>query len=94
MRLLATIQPTKAEVNCFHLTVRGVRLEYVGETITHCANLTTTKLLLNSTISTPNAKFITIDLNGFCYNTLMADHEYMQPPLKITPHEIINQYQL
>ena len=50
----------------------GNRLDFLGATTTHCASLTTTKCLLNSTISTPGARFITLDIKGFYYGTAMA----------------------
>jgi hypothetical protein len=39
---------------------------------TPTANLLTVKLMLNSIISTPNAKFMTIDLKDFYLNTPMS----------------------
>jgi hypothetical protein len=41
------------------------------------ANLTTAKLLINSTISTPGAKFLGIDLTNFYLNTPMPNSKYM-----------------
>ena len=54
-QLVATIQPTKSEVNRVHVSVGGYRLDFPGATTTHCASLITTKCLLNITISTPGA---------------------------------------
>ena len=54
-QMVATILPTKAEVNRFRVTVGGDHLDFPGATTTHCASLTTTIFLLNSTISTPGA---------------------------------------
>ena len=53
--MVATIHPTKAEVNCVRVTVGRDHLNFPGVTTTHCASLTTKKCLLNSTISTPGA---------------------------------------
>ena len=50
-----TIRPTKAEVHRVRLTVGGNCLEYPGNPSSQCASLITTKLLINSTISTPGA---------------------------------------
>ena len=52
-QMVATISPTKAKVNHVCVTVGGDRLDFLGATTTHCSSLTTTKCLLNSTISTP-----------------------------------------
>ena len=70
--MVATIRPTKAEVNCVRVTVGGDRLDFPSATTTHCASLTTTKCLLNSTISIPGAQFMTLDIKDFYYGTAMA----------------------
>ena len=71
--MVASIRPTKAEVNRVHVTVGGERLDFPGTTTTHCASLTTTKCLLNSTISTTGDRFMTMDIKEFYYGTSMAD---------------------
>ena len=63
--MVASIRPTKAVVNRIRITVGGDRLNVPGATTTHCAGLTTTKCLLNSTISTPGARFMTLDIKYF-----------------------------
>jgi hypothetical protein len=52
------------------------------------------KLLLNSVISTPNAKFITADISNFYLNTKLTSPEYMQIPLHIIPDSIVDHYKL
>ena len=89
-QMVATIRPTKAEVNRVHVTVGGDRLNFPGATTTHCASLTTTKCLLNSTISTPGARFMTLDIKGFDYVTAMARYEYMKLVLACISDEIID----
>ena len=54
----------------------------------------TVRLLLNSTISTKGAKFMTIDINNFYLNTLMERPEYMQLKISDMPDNIIEQYNL
>ena len=70
--MVTTIRPTKSELNRVRVTVGGDRLGLPGATTTHCASLTTTKFLLNSTISTPDARFMTLDIKDFYYVTAMA----------------------
>ena len=86
--------PHKTETHCVCITVGGNRLEFPGETTTNCASLTTTKRLLKSTISTPGARFITLEIKNFYYNTPMRRYEYMKISLSILPEEIIAQYNL
>ena len=70
--MFATIRPTKAEVNRVHVTVGKDRLDFPRATTTHCTSLTTTKFLLNSTISTPGTRFMTLDIKDLYYGTAMA----------------------
>jgi hypothetical protein len=58
------------------------------------ANLTTAKLLINSTISTPRGIFLGIDLANFYLNTPLPNYEYMCLRLDIIPEEIILTYNL
>ena len=77
-QMVASIRPTKAEFNCVHITVGGDRLNSPGATTTHCVGLTTTKCLLNITISTPGARFMTLDITYFYYGTAMDRYKYMK----------------
>ena len=56
--------------------------------------MTTHKLLVNSEVSTPNAKFMTADVGNFYLGTNMQRKEYMFIPLKLIPEQMIKQYQL
>jgi hypothetical protein len=49
---------------------------------------------MNSTISTPKAKFYGMDLANFYHMTLMKEYEYMQLRLKLIPEKIIRQFSL
>jgi hypothetical protein len=91
-RLVSSIRPTKAETHRVRVTVGCDKLDFPGLTATQCASLTTTKCLLNSTVSTPNAKFMVINVKNFYYGTPMECNEYMKLPIKLIPHKIIDQY--
>ena len=69
-------------------------MDFPDDTTTNFASLTTTKCILNSTISTPGARFITLDIKIFYYNTPIGRYEYMKISLAILPEEIIAQYNL
>ena len=70
--MVATIRPYKTEVNRVRVTVGGNILVYPGATTTNCASLATTNCMLNSTISTSDARFMTLDIKDFYYGTPMA----------------------
>ena len=93
-RMVSTIRPHKTEVNRVRVTVSGNILDYPGATTTNCASLTTTKCLLNSNISTPDAWFMTLDIKYFYYVTPMDRYEYIQLASNLFPDKIIEQYDL
>ena len=72
------------------MTIRGNQLDYEGNTKTSTANLITMKLLLNSVLSTPNAKFMTVDIKNFYLETKLKDKQYMFLPAELIPKEIID----
>ncbi len=72
------VQPEKIDKpNRTRLVAGGNRVHYPGNAGTSTANLLTVKLLLNSFISTPNAKFMTMDIKDFYLITPMGRFEYM-----------------
>ncbi len=54
----------------------------------------TVKMLLNSSISTKGAKFMTIDIKDFYLMTPMERPEFMRLKISDMPENIIEQYQL
>jgi hypothetical protein len=50
--------------------------------------------MLNSIISTPNAKFMTIDLKDFYINTPNSQFKYFRMKLELFPQDVINEYGL
>ena len=58
------------------------------------ADLLTVKLMFNSIISTPNAKFMTINIKDFYLMTPMDWYKYFRIKLELFPQDIINEYGL
>jgi hypothetical protein len=56
LRIVAAIKMHKVETHRIRFTVGGDRIDYKGKVSTPTANLKTIKILLNSTVSTSNAK--------------------------------------
>jgi hypothetical protein len=54
----------------------------------------TIKLLLNSVVSKPNGRFMTVDVKNFYLSTPLEHPEYMRIPIKLIPQEIIDDYSL
>ena len=90
----ATIRPNKDKVYRVRNCAGGDKLVYDGPTATQCASLTTTEILLNSTISTPGARFMCADVKNFFYGTAMSILEYMKLHIKEIHEEIIVEYDL
>jgi hypothetical protein len=63
------IKDHKEEKERTGLTVGGDQIEYPGDKSSRTAGLTTAKILINSVISTPSAKFLVIDINNFYLST-------------------------
>ena len=58
------------------------------------ADLLVAKILFNSTISTPGAKFMTMDISNFYWNLPLPRPEYIRINISNIPQEIINEYNL
>jgi hypothetical protein len=69
-------------------------VNYPGDCGTPTADLITVKLLLNSIISTPQSKFMTLDLKDFYLMTLMKHYKYFRMKIDLFPQDIIKQYNL
>eukprot|EP00957_Ditylum_brightwellii_P071981 5470775-Ditylum_brightwellii.AAC.1 len=54
----------------------------------------TYQLMPNSVVSTPNAKFMMIDIKDFYLNTPMPRFEYMRLKLSNLPADFVTQYNL
>jgi hypothetical protein len=87
-------RPQKAEENRTRLTVGGNLINFSGDVSTPTANITPTKMVINSTISTPKAKYMCGDIKNFYLGTPMEWKEYMRLPIAIVPQEIIDDYNL
>ena len=66
----------------------------MGDVRTKTADLNTTKILINSVLSTPGARYMTGDLKDFYLGTPMARAEYIRLPVAIIPPSIMTEYQL
>jgi len=87
-------QPQKEDPNRVCITVDGNLIEYPHKLTTRTANLTTSKVMWNSVISTPRSKYICADVNNFYLKTPLDRYEYMRMPIKLIPQEYINLYDL
>ena len=74
--------------------MEGNLLDYDSNAWALTTDLVIMKLLLNSVLSAPDAKFITIDIKNFYLETKLKDKQHMVLPLNLIPQDIINHYNL
>ena len=67
---------------------------YEGELTTRTSDLTTSKIMWNSVISTPGARFMTGDTSNFYLATPLEKFQYLRIPIELIPQEFIDLYQL
>ncbi len=71
--ITSLVRPEKIDKpNRTRLVAGGDRVHYLGDAGKPTADLLTVKLLLNSIISTPKAKLMTVDIKDFYLNTPMT----------------------
>ena len=94
-RIVCNIRPEKVnEPNRTRITVGGDKINYPYEVATPTADLLTVKLLLNSVISTPGAKFCSIDIKNFYLCTPLKRYEYVRMNIRDFPDDVIERYKL
>jgi hypothetical protein len=89
-RTVVAVRPQKAESNRVRITVGGNLLAYLGVTSTEAALIETTKLLINSVLSSPGARLGTIDILNFYIQNFLKDYQYMRFHISMIPQEIID----
>ena len=92
--IVCNVRPQKTETNRTRLTFGGSNCTTAIDCGTPTANLLTVKLLLNSVVSTPGAKFLGLDLKDFYLNTPMDIPEFIRMKLDNFPDDVIEQNNL
>jgi hypothetical protein len=91
---VCTVRPEKAEPNRTRFTAGGDKINYPFEVATPTAEMLVAKILFNSVISTPGARFMTMDISNFYLMTPLKRPEFIRIKLSEVPEEIIQEYQL
>ena len=78
------------------ITVGGNRIHYTGEKLAPTAGTTTVKTHWNSTISTKNARYLTLDIKNYYLMSKFKpnEYEYIRIELALILNEFIQQYNL
>jgi hypothetical protein len=69
-------------------------LDYSGDVATSTADITTFKILINSTLSTEDAAIMMMDIKNYYRGTPLPRFEYMKMLFSRFPEEIVQQYNL
>ena len=93
-RVVVDFRPQKADPHRIRITAGGNLINYPGELTTRTADLTTSKLMWNSVLSTDNAKYMCLDIKNFYLTANLDRYEYMKIPMSIFPAWTKEQYNL
>jgi hypothetical protein len=93
-RNVVDYRPQKEDPNRIRITVGGNLITYKGDVSTRTADLTTSKLLWNSVLSTAGAKYMCLDIKNFYLTAALDYFEYMKMTLTVFPKWIKKQYNL
>jgi len=86
------INPRKKSTHRTCLTIGGNWLPFNGNLSVPGATVTTTKCMVNSIISSPNAKGLIIDIANFYLNNNLPSPEWMNMHFNTISQEIIEDY--
>jgi hypothetical protein len=64
-KIVCDNKPHKKKKECVRLTVGGDRLDYSSDVATSTADITTFKILINSTLSTKDAAMMMMDIENY-----------------------------
>jgi hypothetical protein len=93
-RVVVDYRPQKEDPNRVRITTGGNLIIYPGELTTRTADLTSSKSLWNSGVSTTRAKCMCVDIKNLYLGTPLDRYEYMRIPLTLFHEHIIEQYNL
>jgi hypothetical protein len=93
-KIVCDYKPHKKEKERVRLTVGGNRLDYSGNVATSTADITTFKILINSTLSIDDAAMMMMDIKNYYLGTPLPRFEYMKMLLSRFPEEIVQKYNL
>ena len=93
-RVVCEVRPQKEDPNRTRITIGGNRICYPGDCGTKTGSLETVKLIINSALSRPNAKFACYDISNFYLGTPLDRPEYVRIKLSDIPQDFIDEYKL
>jgi hypothetical protein len=77
-KIVCDYKPHKKEKERVRMTVGGDRLNYYGDVATSTSDITTLKILINSTLSTEGAAMMMMDIKNYYLGTPLPRFEYIK----------------
>jgi hypothetical protein len=93
-KIVCDYKPHKKEKEHVRLTVGGDILDYSGDVATSTVDITTLRILINSTHSTEDAAMMMMYIKNYYLGTPLPRFEYMKMLISHFPEEIIQKYNL
>ena len=90
--MVCRVRPEKSDPNRTRITIGGNRITFPGDVGTPTASLELAKLIFNSVLSRPGAKFTTFDICNFYLKTPLNRPEYVRVKLSDVPDEFAQEY--
>jgi hypothetical protein len=92
--VVCKVRPEIDDPDCTRIMIGGNPICFWGNVGTNTASLKLVKLLLNSVLSCPGARFSSIDLKNFYLDTPMPDPEYVCIKIAYIPAKFIEECNL
>jgi hypothetical protein len=93
-KIVCDYKAHKKEKERVRLTVGGDRLDYSGDVATSTYDITTFKIIINSTLSTKDTTMMMMDIKNYYLGTPLPRYEYVRMLLSRFPEEIVDKYNL
>ena len=94
LRIVVDIREHKEVKERVQITVGIDKIEYPGEVTTRTVDTNTVKIHISSTISTPNARFVNLDIGNFYLETPMEQKEYARIRVDDIPMQFMDEFDL
>jgi hypothetical protein len=92
--VVVNLRPQNADPHCIQIMAGGNPINCPGELSTGMADLTTSKLMWNSVLSTEGAKYMCLDIKNFYLSAPLDWFEYMKMPIALFLMWIVKRYNL
>jgi len=87
-------RPQKEDPHRIHIMAGGNLINYEGNASVRTADIDTAKLHWNGVVSTPDAKYMCLDIKKNYLTAALEYFEYMKIPLSLFPELTQEQYNL